>query len=330
MKKNSVRILSASAASLLLVSVLCIGSYAALKESGVIASDEYIGVEKAKEIVLAHAGIASDNAWFEDAELEREKGVAVYEIEFYSDSVEYDYKVDAKSGEVLKARSELDGDLLQNAPSQEAGGYIGVDAAKQIALSHAGLDGAGVRFEEVELDRERQKAVYEMEFYFDGVEYEYKVDALSGEVLKSKVEGRPSSSAPAVASEPEAPAPEAPAPEAPAPEAPAPEAPAPEAPAPEAPAPEAPAPEAPAPEAPAPEAPAPEAPAYIGVEAAKEIALAHAGVALADARFEEAEFDFDDGRAVYELDFRFGQYEFEYEIDALSGKILDFEKEIDD
>ena len=290
MKKNSVRILSASAASLLLVSVLCIGSYAALKESGVIASDEYIGVEKAKEIVLAHAGIASDNAWFEDAELEREKGVAVYEIEFYSDRVEYDYKVDAKSGEVLKARSELDDDLLQNAPSQEAGGYIGVDAAKQIALSHAGLDGAGVRFEEVELDREGQKAVYEMEFYFDGVEYEYKVDALSGEVLKSKVEGRPSSSAPAVAS----------------------------------------APEAPAPEAPAPEAPAPEAPAYIGVEAAKEIALAHAGVALADVRFEEAEFDFDDGRAVYELDFRFGQYEFEYEIDALSGKILDFEKEIDD
>ena len=85
--------------------------------------------------------------------------------------------------------------------------------------------------------------------------------------------------------------------------------------------------EAPAPDAPAPEAPAP---AYIGMDAAKEIALSHAGLSAADVRFEDAELDWERGKAVYELDFRSGRYEFEYEIDALSGEVLNFEKEIDD
>ena len=188
MKKNSIRIISASAVSLLLVSVLCIGSSAALKNNGVIASDEYIGVEKAKEIALSHAGIASDSAWFEDAELDRERGVDVYEIEFYSNSIEYDYKVDAKSGEVLKARSAVDGDLLDASAPGEGSAYIGIDAAKQIALEHAGVAAADARFADLELDRDDGKTVYEFDFYAGGIEYEYKIDALSGEVLNFEKE----------------------------------------------------------------------------------------------------------------------------------------------
>ena len=183
MKKNSIRLLSASAASLALVSVLCIGSYAAMKYNGVIPSDEYIGVEKAKEIALSHAGINANDAWFEDAEMDRERGVAVYEMEFYANNVEYDYEVNAESGEVLKARSEVDGDLLVDGQPGNAPAYIGADAAKEIALSHAGLSAADVRFEDVELDREKGKAVYELEFRSGSVEYDYEIDAISGQIL---------------------------------------------------------------------------------------------------------------------------------------------------
>ncbi len=63
---------------------------------------------------------------------------------------------------------------------------------------------------------------------------------------------------------------------------------------------------------------------------AEAIALNHAGIKRADARFEPTELDRDDGRTVYEVSFRVGQIEYEYEIDAVSGTILSHEKEIDD
>ena len=76
--------------------------------------------------------------------------------------------------------------------------------------------------------------------------------------------------------------------------------------------------------------PTPSASSYISADEAKAAALAHAGVKAADAYGWECEFDKDDGRAVYEIDFKAGNYEFSYEIDAVSGAVLDFEKELDD
>ena len=64
---------------------------------------------------------------------------------------------------------------------------------------------------------------------------------------------------------------------------------------------------------------------YIGTEKAKSIALSDAGVS--GVRFEKAKLDHDDGRAVYEIEFEKGNKEYEYEIDALTGKIL--ERDID-
>ncbi|MBQ7011423.1 MAG: PepSY domain-containing protein [Clostridia bacterium] len=65
----------------------------------------------------------------------------------------------------------------------------------------------------------------------------------------------------------------------------------------------------------------------ITAEEAENIALAHAGVSRADASFERTELDKDDGRSVYEVGFRVGKTEYEYDIDAATGKILEFDKE---
>ena len=66
---------------------------------------------------------------------------------------------------------------------------------------------------------------------------------------------------------------------------------------------------------------------YITVEKAKEIAVAHAGVSPSRV---ECEFDRDDGRYVYEIEFKVGRYEYEYEIDAQSGEVVKYDKEYDD
>ena len=66
---------------------------------------------------------------------------------------------------------------------------------------------------------------------------------------------------------------------------------------------------------------------YIGVERAKEIALQHAGLSSSGVNFDKAEFDHDDGRAEYEIEFHHNFREYEYTIDAASGTILEAERD---
>ena len=44
----------------------------------------------------------------------------------------------------------------------------------------------------------------------------------------------------------------------------------------------------------------------------------------------KVELDYEHGRKVYEVSFYKGGYEYEYDIDAESGKVLKFEKDLDD
>ena len=64
---------------------------------------------------------------------------------------------------------------------------------------------------------------------------------------------------------------------------------------------------------------------YISLEKAQEIALAQANVNAADAVFEDKEFDHDDGTPVFELEFTANGNEYEYDIDARTGKVLEAE-----
>ena len=72
------------------------------------AIDAGIGVESAKEIAAAHAGLSKEEAFFTKAELELEHGRSEYEIEFYHDRIEYEYTIDAATGAILEYESEYD------------------------------------------------------------------------------------------------------------------------------------------------------------------------------------------------------------------------------
>ena len=61
---------------------------------------------------------------------------------------------------------------------------------------------------------------------------------------------------------------------------------------------------------------------YITLEKAQEIALAQAGVKAADAKFDDKEFDHDDGASVFELEFTANGVEYEYDVDAETGRII--------
>lgn len=65
-------------------------------------------------------------------------------------------------------------------------------------------------------------------------------------------------------------------------------------------------------------------------EQAKAIALANASLKANQVTFSKVKLDNEDGLQVYEVKFTSGNMEYEYEIDAISGRIIDFSKELDD
>jgi len=79
---------------------------------------------------------------------------------------------------------------------------------------------------------------------------------------------------------------------------------------------------------PQPAAPTQAAASGISADRAKQIALSHAGVS--GASFTKVELDTDDGVRVYEIEFKVGNVEYDYDIDATSGAILSSSSEIDD
>lgn len=90
----------------------------------------------------------------------------------------------------------------QEAPAQETGtqeaatdtqsqakeGEITSDEAKQIALTDAGVAEADAVFDDIDYEQENGKAIYEISFDVGTQEYEYDIDAATGDILKSEVD----------------------------------------------------------------------------------------------------------------------------------------------
>lgn len=69
---------------------------------------------------------------------------------------------------------------------------------------------------------------------------------------------------------------------------------------------------------------------YISAESAKSIAYEHAAVKASEVKHSKAELDRDDMVVHYDVEFVVGKYEYEYEINAETGKIIAYDKEFDD
>ena len=68
------------------------------------------------------------------------------------------------------------------------GAYIGAKRAKEVALKHAGISEQKPYELEVEIDFEHHRMVYEVEFHAASGEYEYDIDATTGEIVDYQVE----------------------------------------------------------------------------------------------------------------------------------------------
>lgn len=187
-----------------------------------------ITLEQAKEIALADAGLSITEVTFTKEKSDMDDGLSLYDIDFFKDNVEYEYEINAVTGAVYsKSRETLVTQTAQNtapaasenpapapenvttapenaapapenvttapentapvpAESSAKSGYIGVEQAKSIALGHAGV--SEVTYTKAKLDDEDGQIVYEIEFYKDGMEYDYTIRAVDGSIMEYESE----------------------------------------------------------------------------------------------------------------------------------------------
>ncbi len=152
------------------------------------AAIDPVDATQVKADVLAHAGLTEQDITEYDIEWDTRRNLFVYEIEFESGNVEYKYHVNAETGEILDDRAETDNEDDIDEVPMNTDGRLSPETVRETVRSHAGCQEAEMINYECEADTEDGKAVYEIEFEYNGVEYEYTVDAISGEILRSKTD----------------------------------------------------------------------------------------------------------------------------------------------
>ena len=233
-------------------------------QTGSASDKAYITADAARSAAYTHAGVsAADVAWCE-TEFDSEDGLMVYELEFTVGGVEYEYDIDARTGDVVKYSRE--GGWNGSNSTAPSGTDIGADKAAQTALTDAGLTTAQVTGLRTKQDWDDGRLRDEVEFRSDGVEYDYEL-AADGTILKADRDADSSTPASTGAS--------------------------------------------------------------LTAEEAKAAAFRHAGVSASSVSGLEIQKDRDDGQELYEIEFRVGNTEYEYEI-RTDGTILKAERDTDD
>ena len=156
---------------------------AALAVPAAAATTTDIGVEKAKEAALSHAGVAESDTVFLIAEADYDDGRKEYEVEFYAGGTEYDYTIDAASGRVLKFDTELEWYSADDDAGYGWQNVIGKQKAQEIALADAGVAAEDALHLIVKPDWDDGVRIYEVEFYTASQEYDYEIHAETGDIL---------------------------------------------------------------------------------------------------------------------------------------------------
>ncbi|MDO4338560.1 MAG: PepSY domain-containing protein [Eubacteriales bacterium] len=167
----------------------------------VLAAGGTVDAAGAEELALMDAGVSAEEAERLRTETEREDGENVYEVSFQVDGIEYEYLIREADGEILEweidgrnvndvvaeesLRADIDkSDGDKNEAQNDGDTLIGMEEAKNIALSDEGVTEDEVVFSTLKYEKEHRRTVYKVEFYQGNREVEYEIDAYSGDILE--------------------------------------------------------------------------------------------------------------------------------------------------
>ncbi len=148
-----------------------------------------IGAEAAENIALEHAGASRESAALLKSRLVIENGREVYDIEFFADSKEFDYEIDAHSGEIISFDAETETRYAAQttvggtANSGQTEAAVTLEEAKAAALEKAGVAGSDAVFTETKLEYDDGILCYKIDFISGATEYEVEINAQTGAII---------------------------------------------------------------------------------------------------------------------------------------------------
>lgn len=159
----------------------------------------FISENEVKDIIAANMNVNRSDLYFEDIDFDFDKGI--YEVEVYYNNNVYEYKIDARAdaegGNVIYTDFKYftngitDDNNSNNSNNSSTNGSsnnattasITVDEAKNIALTNANLSADLVQFLRTETEYDDGILVYEVDFTYNNYEYDYKINANTGEII---------------------------------------------------------------------------------------------------------------------------------------------------
>ena len=283
--------IAAAAVGILLVAAIIL---LATTGAGASSTTRGIGLDKSIAVALADAGLKQDQVTGLQGHFDRDGSIDAYDVSFQANGFDYEYSIKAADGSILECSIEApDGRRV----TAEQALDIGPEKALAAALKHAGVKESDAELTKSKKDQDDGRIVYEFDFIKGDTKYEYQIDGATGSIDEFSKEVIASAKADAAKSE--------------------------------------------VPKAgtatgssnstgnagTSSSAGGSGSSDYIGVDKAKSIALKDAGLNASAVTFTRAKLDRDDGRSEYEIDLYTADREYDYEIDAASGKILDRESE---
>ena len=169
-----------------------------------VTATPYIGADAAAEAALKHSKVNEKDADISSVLLVEQNGMMLYEVCFSTKDNQYEYLLDASTGRVESWRKAAladavtepaiaaSGDLKPTAspeptaspaPEQNATVLIGEDEAKKLAMGHANITEKDLSSISCKLELEGLNLIYDIEMKTKLMEYDYEVDAISGEIV---------------------------------------------------------------------------------------------------------------------------------------------------
>lgn len=147
--------------------------------SGNASSKAYIGPDAAAAAAILHLNLSEETEITKQkVSLDFDDGIMVYEVEIITEQYEYEVEVNALNGEIVSVeKDKLDFIVTE------------YDILNEWEIRYI-IAGYGIPVNGIDMSMELQRddgyLIYEVEFVYDGVEYEFEIMATKGEVITYK------------------------------------------------------------------------------------------------------------------------------------------------
>ena len=138
----------------------------------------------ALQTALKDAGVNEADASRIRVTMDRDDGMLVYEVRFGAAEIEYDYEIDARSGRIISTDVERWDDDDRDDRNRTANANVAVSRDEAVKTVLGKVSGATEKDVRIELDYDDGRYRYEGDIIYNGIEYDFEIDADSGRILE--------------------------------------------------------------------------------------------------------------------------------------------------